>query len=80
MGREFQSPAVKQTVDIDILPTSRNGGWKIVQSIRTMSRPPLRNENIKPVDPIPMKIYQSNTYRKDLSCLHFHNESRGPER
>ena len=31
--------ARKETVDIDILVTSRNGDRKIMQSIRTMSRP-----------------------------------------
>ena len=32
----------KETVDIDILVTSRNGDRKIMQSIRIMSRPSLR--------------------------------------
>ena len=32
----------KETVDIDILVTSRNGERKIMQSIRIMSRPPSR--------------------------------------
>ena len=36
------SHARKETVDIDILATSRNGDGKIMQSIRIMSRPPLR--------------------------------------
>ena len=36
------SHARKETVDIDILVTSRNGDRKIMQSIRIMSRPPLR--------------------------------------
>ena len=30
----------EETVDIDILLTSRNGDGKIIQSIRTTSRPP----------------------------------------
>ena len=30
----------KDTVDIDIVVTSRNGDRKIMQSIRIMSRPP----------------------------------------
>ena len=34
--------AKKETVDIDILVTSRNGDGKIVQSIRITSRPPSR--------------------------------------
>ena len=32
----------KETVDIDILATSRNGDRKIMQSIRITSRPPSR--------------------------------------
>ena len=32
----------KETVDIDVLVTSRNGDRKIMQSIRIMSRPSLR--------------------------------------
>ena len=32
----------KETVDIDILVTSRNGDRKIMQSIRVMSRPPFQ--------------------------------------
>ena len=39
--REF-SCARKETVDIDILVTSRNNDRKIMQSIRKTSRPPLR--------------------------------------
>ena len=34
------SCARKETVDIDILVTSRNGDRKIMQSIRITSRPP----------------------------------------
>ena len=34
--------ARKETVDIDILVTSRNGDRKIMQSIKIMSRPPSR--------------------------------------
>ena len=33
---------MKETFDIDILVTSRNGDRKIMQSIRITSRPPLR--------------------------------------
>ena len=36
------SCAMKETVDIDILVTSRNGDRKIMQSIRILSSPPLR--------------------------------------
>ena len=36
------SSYVKETVDIDILVTSRNGDRKIMQSLRIKSRPPSR--------------------------------------
>ena len=36
------SCARKETVDIDILVASRNGDWKIMQSIRITSRPSSR--------------------------------------
>ena len=39
------SCARKETVDIDIPVTSTNGQTKIMQSIRIMSRPPLRKKN-----------------------------------
>ena len=38
------SSARKETVDIDILVTSRNGDGKIMESIRITSRPPSRKE------------------------------------
>ena len=46
------SCAKKETVDIDILVTSRNGDRKIMQSNRITSRPPLRtrNHDVEPVE------------------------------
>ena len=38
------SCARKETVDIDILVTAKNGDRKVVQSIRITSRPPLRKK------------------------------------
>ena len=64
------SCARKETADIDILVTSRNGDRKIMQYIKITSRPPY----LSPY------LYQSNTYRKDLSWLHFNDESRSQER
>ena len=58
------SCARKETVDIDILVTSRNGDRKIMQSI----------------EPVRMNIYQINTCRKDLGRLNFENEPRNKER
>ena len=31
---------------------------------------------MEPVEPVQMNIYQSNTYKKDLSWLHFGNKLR----
>ena len=67
------SCARKETVDIDILATSRNGDRKIMQSIRITS---LEEREVEPVKPVLKNIYQSNTYRKDLNWLHFDNEPR----
>ena len=55
---------------VEILVTSRNGDRKIMQSIRITSRQ---------VEPVLMNIYQSNTYRKDLSWPHFGDEPRVQE-
>ena len=70
----------KETVDLDILVTSRNGDRKIMQSIRIMSRPPSRKKEVEPVEPVLKNIYQSNTYRKDLSWPHFDDEPRVQEK
>ena len=43
-GTPELSHARKKTVDVDILITSRNGDRKIMQSIRTMSRPASRKK------------------------------------
>ena len=40
----------------------------------------IKNKEAKPVEPVQMKIYQSNTYRKDLSWLHFDSYLRAEER
>ena len=41
------SCASEETVDIDIFVASRNGDRKIMQSIRIISRPPLRKRKWK---------------------------------
>ena len=58
--------ARKETVDIDILVTSRNGDRIIIWSIRIMSRPPEVEVEVEPPEPVQMNIYQSNTCRKDF--------------
>ena len=71
----------KETVDIDILVTSRSGDRKIMQSIRITSRPlSLERKNVEPVEPVQMNINESNAYRKGLSWLHFNDEPRVQER
>ena len=35
------------------------------------------NTQVEPVEPVHMSIYQINTYRKDLSLIHFSNEPKG---
>ena len=70
----------KETVNIDILVTYRNGDKKIMQSIKITSRTTLKNKEVEPVEPVQMNIYQSNAYRKDFSWLNFVNEPRVQER
>ena len=70
----------KETVDIDILVTSRNGDRKIMQSIRITSNTSLEKKEVEPVEPVLKNIYQSNTYRKVLSWPHFNNEPRVQEK
>ena len=52
-----------------------------MQSIRIMSRPPSKKKKeVEPVQPVLKKIYQSSTYRKDLSLPHFDDEPRVQEK
>ena len=74
------SHARKETIDIEILVTSRNGDRKIMHSIRITSRPPSRKKEAEPVEPVLKNIYQSNTYRKDLSRPHFYDDSKVQEK
>ena len=71
------SCAMKETVDINILVTSKNGDWKIMKSIGITSRT-LENKEVEPVEPVQMNIYQSNTYRrlKLVTCRRWARGSR----
>ena len=69
----------KETVDIDILVTSRNCERKIMQSISN-EQISLKKKEVEPVEPVLKNIYQSSTYRKDLSCLHFDDKPRVQEK
>ena len=53
------SSARKETVNIDIPVTFRNGDRKIMQSIRITSRRPSRKKEVEPVEPVLKNIYQS---------------------
>ena len=69
--------AKKETVDIDILVTSRTDDSKIMQSIRITRRLPSRKWKWNQLSKFwrtATKVY--NTYRKDLTWPHFDNEPR----
>ena len=40
----------------------------------------LEKKEVEPVEPVQMNIYQSNTYSKDLSWLHFDDVPRVQEK
>ena len=40
----------------------------------------LENKEVEPVEPVQMSNYHINTYKKDLSWLHFNDEPRVQER
>ena len=63
-----------------MIVTSRNGDRKIMQSTTITSRPPLKNKEVEPMELVQMSLCQSNTYRKDLSWLHFDDKPRVQER
>ena len=71
--------ATKEIVGIDILVTSRNSdkNHAIYQNNKQIS---LKKKEVEPVEPVQKNIYQSNTYRKDLSWPHFDNEPRVQEK
>ena len=48
-----------------------------MQSIRISTEP---HNTVNPVVPVQMNIYQSNTYRKDLSWLRFKDKPKVQER
>ena len=41
---------------------------------------PLEKKEVEPVEPVLKSIYQSSSYRKDLSWPHFNNEQRVQEK
>ena len=73
----MSSCAKKETVDINIFVTSRNGDRKTMQSIRMKSRPSSR---IKKLDQFRWASTKVITIEKTLSWLHFNDEPRVQER
>ena len=62
----------KETIDINILVTSRNGDRKVVQFMHN-EQTSHEKKGVEPVQPFQMIIYQSNT-TGDFSWLHFNDE------
>ena len=56
----------RRTDEIEILITYRNIDRKDAWTS-------LKNTDVEPPGPVQIKMYQSNTYRKDLDWLHFDN-------
>ena len=52
---------------------------KMHKKIKAYRKEPKVKMEVEPVEPVQMNIYQSNTYRKDLSWLNFDNEPRVQE-
>ena len=63
----------KETVDIGIHVTFRNADRKIT-IYQNNEQTSLDKKEVELVEPVQINIYQSNTYRKDLSWLHFDDE------
>ena len=74
------SCARKETVDIDILVTSRNGDKKNHAIYQNNEYTYFENKEVEPVELNQMSIYQSNTYRKDFSWLRVDDEPRAQKR
>ena len=55
---------MKETVDKEILITSKNGDRKTMEFIRLTSRPPSRIREWDQFEPVQMNIYQSNKFKK----------------
>ena len=68
----------KETVDIGIHVTFRNADRKII-IYQNNEQTSLDKKEVELVEPVQINIYQSKTYRKDLSWLHFDDESSGQE-
>ena len=66
----------RETINIHYLITSRNGERKIYATYPNNEWTCKKNKQMESVQSVQMNIYQSNTYRKDLSWQHFNNQPR----
>ena len=55
---------MKETVDKEILITSKNSDRKIMEFIRLTSKPSSRIREWNQFEPVQMNIYQSNKFKK----------------
>ena len=67
---------------IDILVTLNIKEWwqKNCAIYQNNEYTSLENKEVEPIQPVQMNIYQSNTYKKDLSWLYFNSEAKVQER
>ena len=72
--------AWKETVDIDILVTSRKGDRKLMQSIRITSRPHSRKRMWNQLSQFCRTSTKVIPMGKDVSCPHFSDEPRVQEK
>ena len=81
IGREFKSLSVREK---KVLRQTSLHCLGIVTEKHTIyqnnRQTSLKKKEVKPFQPVQMSIYQSNTYRKDLSWLHFIDEPRVQKR
>ena len=73
-GKEFHNLAVQGK---ELL--TQKSYIKIMQPIRITSGPAKKNDKVKPVQPVQINIYQSNSYRKDLNWLDFDDKPKARE-
>ena len=72
----MKDPKDKRCLLISELKPFRSRSKQNITQVEPGMKIDLQREQEQPVQPIQINIYQSNTYRKELSWLHFDNEPR----
>ena len=72
----MKDPKDKRCMLILELKPFRSRSKQNIAQVESGMKIDLQREQEQPVQPIQINIYQSNTYRKELSWLHFDNEPR----